>query len=83
MKRYLANIRDFSASQHLAFKMYLMYLWCISNVCSSPCLYHKYLYYTRYRYGTKNYHRYQSIRPLMTMSLRGLLLGVGDGGREG
>jgi hypothetical protein len=34
---------------------------------------------TRYRYDTKNYYRYQSIRPLLTKSLRGLLLGVGDG----
>ena len=63
--------------------MYLMYFWCISNVCSSPYLYHIVFHYTRYRYGTKLYYWYQSIRPLLTMSLRGLLLGVGDGGREG
>ncbi len=31
-------------------------------------------HYTRYRYGTKPYYWYQSIRPLLTMSLRGLLL---------
>jgi hypothetical protein len=59
-----------------------MYFWCISNVCSSPYLYHdKYFHFTRYRYGTKNYYRYQSIRPLLTMSLRGVLLvlGMGEG----
>jgi hypothetical protein len=66
-----------------AFKMYLMFFRCTSNVCSSPYLYHNVFHYTRYRYGTKSYYRYQSIRPLLTMSLRGLLLGVGDGGREG
>jgi hypothetical protein len=59
----------------------------ISNVCSSPYLYHKYFHYTRkmtrYRYDTKNYYRYQSFRPLLTKSLRGLLLGVGDGVKEG
>jgi hypothetical protein len=59
--------------------VFLVYLKCMLQPIPVPYCFH----YTRYRYGTKPYYWYQSIRPLLTMSLRGLLLGVGDGGREG
>jgi hypothetical protein len=58
--------------------MYLLYLWCTSYKYQS-IIEQSSTHYTRYRYGTKS--RYQSIRPLLTPDQRGLLLGVGDGGR--
>jgi hypothetical protein len=63
-----------SHSSRSRLKMYLMYFWCTSKVCSSPSLYHPFIFTPNTGAVPELIQVYQSIRPPLTNDQGGLLL---------